>query len=62
LKLTSIPNDKPQVRVEEEERQIHAEHEGERECGLVATERVAKEFVVARLHFHADHHSDRVLE
>lgn len=61
-RLTGVPNDIPEEGVEEEEAEIHAEHDGEGERRLVTAKGVAKNLVRAVLHLHADHDAHGVLE
>lgn len=54
--------DSPKESVEEEQREVHNEHDGEGEGGLVGAERVPEVLVRASLNLHSRHDSDGILE
>ena len=57
-----VPNDPPQESIEEEEDEIHEIHNCEGKCGLISTECITKELVVASSDLHVDHDPNRVTE
>ena len=56
------PDDVPQVRVQEEQDEVHDIHDGERERDLVAAERGTEVLVAAVLHLGPRHDRDRAAE
>ena len=57
-----IPNNVPQICVQEEQDQVHDIHNRERERYLVGTKCIAEELVATPLHFSPRHHSNRATE
>lgn len=57
-----VPNDVPQERVEEEQREVHDIHQRQRKRRLIDTQRIPEVLVGAILDSHAHHHKNRVLE
>lgn len=57
-----VPDDVPEESVQEEEDEIHDEHDRERKRGLVAAETGTKRLVVAVLHLHTDHDPNGITE
>jgi len=54
--------DSPKERIEEKQCQIHHEHDGESESGVISTEGVSKVLVRAVLNLHPSHDQDRIPE
>lgn len=61
-RLTSVPDDIPEESIEEEETQVHAEHDGESECWLIPAESTSEQSIATVLYFHTDHDSNGILE
>jgi hypothetical protein len=57
-----VPDNVPQKGVQEEQTEVHNEHECQRKCCLVPAQCIAKDLVVTVLDLHAGHHLDRITE
>ncbi len=55
-----VPNDVPEVRVKEEESEVHDIHDGESKGGLVLAKVISEPLIVTILDGHADHDSNGI--